>query len=135
MRLPVRYFDKTQTGVLIARSTRGSALMGPGPIKRRGGGLSSRSAATLVSAGQSRVLSSGQVMTGAVVSTTVTVWLHWAVLPQASLAVKEAEGKGLRESLSAKEAEAGRALPCNLAKYATEVTQVLKADFQIDLGH
>src|SRR6267154_2406472 len=27
-----------------------------------------------------------QFMTGAVVSTTVTVWLHWALLPQASVA-------------------------------------------------
>src|SRR5881628_3095369 len=27
-----------------------------------------------------------QVMTGAVVSTTVTFWLHWAELPQASVA-------------------------------------------------
>src|SRR6266700_1408955 len=29
-----------------------------------------------------------QLMTGAVVSTTCTVWLHWALLPQASVAAQ-----------------------------------------------
>src|SRR6266516_6222312 len=30
-----------------------------------------------------------QLMTGAVVSITLTVWLHWALLPQASVAIQE----------------------------------------------
>src|SRR5437867_7818650 len=30
-----------------------------------------------------------QLMTGAVVSMTLTVWLHWALLPQASVAIQE----------------------------------------------
>jgi len=37
--------------------------------------------------------------------------------------------------VSFKEAKTGRGMPGNLAKYTTEVAQVLKADFQIDLGH
>jgi len=40
----------------------------------------------VVTAGQSSVTLAGQVITGAVVSTNVTVWLHWAVFPQASVA-------------------------------------------------
>ena len=34
----------------------------------------------------STVVSSAQVMAGAVVSSTVTVWLYWAVFPQSSVA-------------------------------------------------
>src|SRR5260370_38282258 len=33
-----------------------------------------------------------QLMTGAVVSTTLTVWLHWALLPQASVATEGPAG-------------------------------------------
>src|ERR1043165_5045249 len=44
--------------------------------------------ATLVSAGHSRVLSAGQLIEGAVVSTTLMVCVQLAELPQASVAVQ-----------------------------------------------
>src|ERR1043165_6065065 len=44
--------------------------------------------ATPVSAGHSRVLSAGQLMAGAVGSTTLIVWVQLALLPQASVAVQ-----------------------------------------------
>ena len=44
-------------------------------------------AATLVSAGQSSTASAGQLIEGAVVSTTVITWLQLELLPQSSVAV------------------------------------------------
>src|SRR5438309_6351022 len=43
-----------------------------------------------------------QLMTGTVVSMTLTVWLHWALLPQASVAAQvRVASKGLPQRLAA----------------------------------
>src|SRR5438105_15915202 len=48
-------------------------------------------ALVVVTAGHCRVRSAGQVMLGAVVSITTICWLHEALLPQLSVAVRSEE--------------------------------------------
>src|SRR5947208_16929112 len=60
-----------------------------------------------------------QLMTGAVVSMTLTVWLHWALLPQASVA---AQVRVAAKVLRSEERRVGKVLRCVMAMFVLPVT-------------